>query len=106
MDTIIDLLWVALITIYIVDLSGFNETLLTFISHYTGKRVTSFKPFSCSLCMVWWAGLIYLLIVGAFTLPYIAMVALLSFLSVPLGQLLILIREALNKAIDKLFSLL
>lgn len=106
MDTIIDLLWVASIIIYIVDLSGFNETLLTFISHYAGKRVTSFKPFTCSLCMVWWAGLIYLLIVGAFTLPYIAMVALLSFLSVPLGQLLILIREALNKAIDKLFSLL
>lgn len=106
MDTIIDLLWVASIIIYIVDLSGFNETLLTFISAYKGKRVTSFKPFTCSLCMVWWAGLIYLLIVGAFTLPYIAMVALLSFLSVPLGQLLILIREALNKAIDKLFSLL
>lgn len=106
MDTIIDLLWVASIIIYIVDLSGWTETLLAFISHYTGKRVTSFKPFTCSLCMVWWAGLIYLLIVGAFTLPYIAMVALLSFLSVPLGQLLILIREALNKAIDKLFSLL
>lgn len=106
MDTIIDLLWVAGIIIYIVDLSGWTETLLAFISAYKGKRVTSFKPFTCSLCMVWWAGLIYLLIVGAFTLPYIAMVALLSFLSVPLGQLLILIREALNKVIDKLFSLL
>lgn len=106
MKTIVDLLWVALITIYIVDLSGFTDTLLAFLSAYKGKKVTSFKPFSCSLCMVWWAGLIYLLIVGEFTLPCIAMVALLSFLSVPLGQFIILIREALSKVIDKLFSLL
>lgn len=106
MKTIFDLILVALITIYIVDLSGWTDTWLSFLSHYKGRKITELKPFSCSLCMVWWVCLIFLLVVGRFTLPLIAFSALLSFLSVPLGQVLILVRETLNKAIDKLIGLL
>lgn len=106
MKTIFDLILVALITIYIVDLSGWTDTWLSFLSHYKGRKITELKPFSCSLCMVWWVCLIFLLVVGRFTLPLIAFSALLSFLSVPLGQVLILVRETLNKVIDKLVGLL
>lgn len=106
MKTILDLILVALIVIYIVDLSGFTETWLSFLSHYTGRTIREFKPFSCSLCMVWWCGLGYALIVGRFTLPVVAFVALLSFLSVPLGQLLVLVREFLNTIVNKLIELL
>lgn len=106
MKTIIDLILVALVTIYIVDLSGFTETLLKVISAYKGRKITELKPFSCSLCMVWWVCLIFLLVTGNLTLPMVAFSALLSFLSVPLGQLLILIREAFLKVINKLMDLL
>lgn len=106
MKAIIDLILVALVTIYIVDLSGFTETLLKVISAYKGRKITELKPFSCSLCMVWWVCLIYAVIVGNLTIPVVALIALLSLLSVPYGQLLILIREAFLKLINKLMDLL
>lgn len=106
MKIYIDLLMVAVITIYIVDLSGFTETLLKVISAYKGRKITELKPFTCSLCMVWWVCLIYAVIVGNLTIPVVALIALLSLLSVPCGQLLILIREAFLKVINKLTDLL
>ena len=106
MKAIIDIILVALVTIYIVDLSGFTETLLKVISAYKGRKITELKPFSCSLCMVWWVCLIYAAIVGNLTIPVVALIALLSLLSVPFGQLLILIREAFLKVINKLMNLL
>ena len=106
MKAIIDLILVALVTIYIVDLSGFTETLLKVISAYKGRKITELKPFSCSLCMVWWVCLIYAVIVGNLTIPVVALIALLSLLSVPSGQLLILIREAFLKVINKLMNML
>ena len=106
MKAIIDIILVALVTIYIVDLSGFTETLLKVISAYKGRKITALKPFSCSLCMVWWVCLIYAVIVGNLTIPFVALIALLSLLSVPCGQLLILIREAFLKVINKLMNLL
>ena len=106
MKAIIDLILVALVTIYIVDLSGFTETWLSFLSHYKGRKITELKPFSCSLCMVWWVCLIYAAIVGNLTIPVVALIALLSLLSVTCGQLLMLIREAIFKVINKLMDLL
>lgn len=106
MKTIIDLILVALVTIYIVDLSGFTETLLKVISAYKGRKITELKPFSCSLCMVWWVCLIYAVIVGNLTIPVVALIALLSLLSVPFGQFIILIREVFLKVINKLMNLL
>ena len=106
MKIYIDLLMVAVITIYIVDLSGFTETLLKVISAYKGRKITELKPFTCSLCMVWWVCLIYAVIVGNLTIPVVALIALLSLLSVPCGQFLILIRDAFLKVINKLMDLL
>ena len=106
MKAIIDIILVALVTIYIVDLSGFTETWLNILSNYRGRKITGLKPFSCSLCMVWWVCLIYAVIVGSLTIPVVALIALLSLLSVPCGQLLILIREAFLKVINKLMDLL
>ena len=106
MKAIIDIILVALVTIYIVDLSGFTETLLKVISAYKGRKITELKPFTCSLCMVWWVCLIYAAIAGILTLPVVALIALLSLLSVPCGQFLILIRDAFLKVINKLMDLL
>ena len=106
MKAIIDLILVALVTIYIVDLSGFTQTWLSFLSHYKGRKITELKPFSCSLCMVWWVCLIFSLVSGKCSIPVVAFIALLSFLSTPLGQLLLLIREIFLKVINKLMDLL
>ena len=102
MKTIVDLLLVALITIYIVDLSGFSDTILDFVSGWCGRKVTELKPFTCSLCMVWWVCIIYLIVVGQFSLPMVAVSALLSYLSVPIGQLLSFIKESFLAIVCKL----
>ena len=104
MKAIIDIILVALVTIYIVDLSGFTETWLSILSHYKNRKITELKPFSCSLCMVWWVCLIYAAIVGNLTIPVVALIALLSLMSGPIGQLLILVREGFIKLVNKLME--
>lgn len=106
MKIIIDITLIALITIYVVDLSGFTDTWLEFLSAYKGKRITELKPFSCSLCMVWWVCLAFLLMSAKSSLPLVAYIALLSFLSAPIGQFLVFLREGLNKVVNKLMNLL
>ena len=104
MKAIVELILVAMITIYVVDLSGFTDTWLKFLSAYKGKKITELKPFSCSLCMVWWVCLIYLVTTSQLTLSLVAFTALLSFLSIPMGQILIMLREVILYIINKLMS--
>ena len=104
MKAIVELILVAMITIYVVDLSGFTDTWLTFLSAYKGRKITELKPFSCSLCMVWWVCLTYLVTTSQLTLSLVAFTALLSFLSIPMGQILIMLREVILYIINKLMS--
>ena len=104
MKAIVELILVALITIYVVDLSGFTDTWLKFLSAYKGRKITELKPFSCSLCMVWWVCLAYLVTTSQLTLSLVAFTALLSFLSIPMGQILVMLREVILYIINKLMS--
>lgn len=104
MKTIIDITLVALVTIYIVDLSGIKDTLLDFRSKYTGRTYREWKPFTCSLCMTWWVCLLYVICIGKFQITTIAYVALLSMLSAPISQFLVLIRETLTTIISNLLK--
>lgn len=105
MGIYIDLFLVALITIYIVDISGFTESWRAAIARSLKIPVSSLrplKPFDCSLCMTWWVCLIYALCTGHFNLGTIAFSALLSHLSNPIREALIFIREWITWVIDKL----
>ena len=104
MKAIVELILVALITIYVVDLSGFTDTWLKFLSAYKGRNITELKPLSCSLCMVWWVCLAYLVTTSQLTLSLVAFTALLSCLSIPMGQILVLLREVVLHIINKLMS--
>ena len=104
MKAIVELILVAMITIYVVDLSGFTDTWLKFLSAYKGRKITELKPFSCSLCMVWWVCLPYLVTTSQLTLSLLAFTALLSFLSIPMGQILVMLREVILHIINKLMS--
>lgn len=105
MNIYTDLLLVAAVTIYIVDLSGFTDAwrgALARMMHIPESNLRPLKPFDCSLCMTWWVCLIYSAVLKQFTLPVIAYSALLSFLSVPIGQSILFIREWASWLIDKL----
>ena len=98
------LLWA--IVVFIVDQSGFTQTWLGWLSRFTARYnlppVTELRPFSCSLCMTWWCSLAYAWLQGQLTLPVIAYIAGLSFLSITLSELFIFIRETLTNGIAKL----
>ena len=104
---IIELILIQLIIVFIIDLSGAVESFKLFISKILTKgkiQTTNFslKPFDCSLCMTWWIGLIYLLICHSFTIPYIALVALLSYLTPLSSSILLLIKDLTIFLINKL----
>lgn len=95
----INLLIIQLIIVFVIDLSGFIEDgiepLLGKI--FKNPKVKLKKPWSCSLCMTTWIGLLYLLITGHFTIPMIGYVLLLAYLTPIANNLLIMIKEALTK---------
>ena len=80
---LLNLLFIQLIIVFIIDLSGFVDTVKSKLSSILTKgKIKSadyrIRPFDCSLCMTFWSGLIYLLCIQQFTLPLIAFVCLLS----------------------------
>ena len=105
MKIYIDLLMVALITIYIVDISGFTESWRTALArslNISESAMRPLKPFDCGKCMTWWVCLIYPICTGEISLGTIAFAALLSHLSNPIGELMIFIREWMTHIIDRL----
>lgn len=97
------LVLVALVTIYIVDISGFTQSWRDALArwlHITHLR--PLKPFDCGLCMTWWVCLVYPMFTGDFSLGTIAFSALLSHLSNPIGEAMIFIREWMIWVLNKL----
>lgn len=105
MTIYINLILITAVVVYIVDLSGFTQSWLGWLSKLLGGPVKSFRPFSCSLCMTWWVTLLYCIIRGELTIPLIAYCAALSFFSITLHQLFIFLRESLLWLIRKMNGL-
>lgn len=103
MSVFTDLLFVSVITIYIVDLSGFTDSWRSALARRLRiKSLRPLPPFDCGKCATWWACLVYSAFNWGITLPIIAYAAILSFLSVPIGNAMIFIREWMVWIIDKL----
>lgn len=94
MEIYVNLLLVALVTVYVVDISGFTESWRSLVASWLHiPSLRPLPPFDCSTCMTWWMCIIYSILTGEFSLFTIAFAALLSFLSIPFGQVMIFIRE-------------
>lgn len=94
---------VAMVTIYVVDVSGFTASWRSLLAR--ALKVSALRPlppFDCGKCMTLWVCLIYAICAGQFTLWTVAFTAMLSLLSIPLGQLMIFIREWVTWLIDTL----
>lgn len=102
----ISILLLALITIYIVDLSGFTDSWRAGVASLLGikpENLRSLKPFDCGQCMTWWTCNIYAAIMHNWSLGMCAFIALLAFLSYPIGQTLIFIREGIIAILNKIW---
>lgn len=105
----LNLIIVAVIVCFIVDLSGIVASIKWGIWKHLFKKVgtpdsIALKPFECSLCMVFWTDLLYLILSGGFSLPLLLEICLLSFLSKNISGGLRLVQDILIGLEDMLYK--
>ena len=97
------LLLLQVIIVIITDLSGFPEDgIKPLLKRITGGVGEPSKIFTCSLCQTNWAGLIYLLATGQFSLLAYAYVLFLAFMTPVTGSLLYLVRDFIQRMIESI----
>lgn len=102
MNTLLNLLLLTIIICFIIDISGFFTFVKKFVASrlegkYNNLKAEDIKiPFvTCSLCSVWWAGIIYICIIGEFTFINLAIVAFLALVSSNISGFMLLIKDYL-----------
>lgn len=99
------ILLIALIWVYICDLSG----IVAEIRHVMAKllkihesNMPSLKPFSCSQCMTFWTGLFYVILADSFSLASIVVVCMFAFFTTTIRGLLQAVKEYVERFINKI----
>lgn len=108
---LINLILISAIVVFIVDISGAVDSLKSGLKWILtkGKMNNSdyrLKPIDCSLCQIWWCGIIYLLCTGNFTLPYLAFVCLLSAFAEILKNSILLLKDIITTIIQLIYKLI
>lgn len=102
----INLLLLTAILVFIIDLSGFTQSVQHGIKHFLKiKQDVVIKPFMCSLCMTFWVGIIYLLITAQFSILMLAYVALLAFMTPVIKDVLKLIQDSILALINVFYNI-
>lgn len=101
---ILNLIYIAIILVFIIDYSGVITSIEDFVSRtasHAGRKIHIKipKPFSCSLCSMWWSGLIYIIVTGNFSFENLAIVALISASTPIIDETLQFVRDAVIKII-------
>lgn len=109
MNTLLALFCIAVIMVFLVDISGAVESFLGLLKWVLTKGKMSdgkyiLKPFSCSLCMTWWCGLAYLLVTTQLTLPYLTALCIICALTGVIKNLIILIEDLMTTLINLVYS--
>lgn len=107
---IIQLLLLATIITFGISTSGFGDSLrygIWKLFLFPKHPITAIpdKPFFCPLCATFWIGLVYLYITDHFTLLYITILALISYLTDVIDTVLRLIKDILVKVVDLVYKL-
>lgn len=102
MNTIItNLFLIQFIIVNIIDISGFIQEMESMIARWLKvKSVHIPKPFSCSYCLTWWTGLIYLMVTGNLTLIYTAILLMICALSTTTADIIYLLKDIITKIIQ------
>ena len=105
MHAYIEIILAALVAIYVVDVSGFTDSWRAALARLLHVReLRPLPPFDCGKCAAFWTAIITASVLGEFSVTTVALAALLSLLSLPIGQAMIFIREGLAALIDRLWT--
>ena len=104
---ILNLIYIAIILVFIIDYSGVITSIEDFASRtvsHAGRKIHIKipRPFSCSLCSMWWSGLIYIIVTGNFSFENLAIVALISASTIIIADIMEFIRDLALTIISKL----
>lgn len=97
---ILDLLLISIIICFIIDISGIIENIEWYLGKWLGGKATIPKPFSCSLCSIFWIGLLWIIFSGQFTLLNIVYVCLFAAFSEQITNMIIIIKQLIAKVQD------
>lgn len=107
---LIDLICIAIIVVFIIDLSGIMDTIKKGIWRWLIKNKPyqdfRLKPFDCSMCMTHHICLLYALICGQFSLLIWLFICLLSFFTPQIKGVLRVVSDMFIKAENKIYNIL
>lgn len=111
---VLDLFYISLILVFIIDISGFTNSLRDAISkYYTKKLKINIDPeevklpyITCSLCSVWWTGIIYLFVTHNISLYGLSLVGIYSALTSVMANFMQLILDLCNSIISKIYKII
>ena len=112
---IINILLLAIIIVFIVDLSGSIEHLVKpivkHLLHIPPQKDITLPLIECSLCCTWWVGLIYVCwvsIANSFTfnqfLILVSVLSVVSFLTPVIKDMLVLIKDLIIRFIEVFYK--
>lgn len=93
-----NLLMLTTVICFVIDVSGIVDSLESMLSRWRGKPCRLIKPFSCSMCMSFWIGLIYVLF--NFSLFNLFMLTLIVTNAEQITNMLVLFRMLVNRVLD------
>lgn len=95
---ILNLFLISVIWVLILDIAGFSDEIRRIIGKILKLspglyQNLSLKPLTCSLCMTWWSGVIYLLVVHEFTFLNITLTLLFACFTTTTKDLIFLVQD-------------
>lgn len=98
----LNLLIIGFVIVFVIDYSGFVGEIERYLGVLLRSRLPLKipKPFSCSLCMTFWCGLIYLIIVNSLSFNSLFILSLISASTPVILHLLNSFIDFLNRLID------
>ena len=94
---------ITVIVVIVVDISGFIDSIKSLIGKVLGINNVNLKPLDCSLCMNFWASMVYLVITNELSITAVMVTLLLSTMTPVIQDLIYLIRDFLGKIISKAY---
>ena len=98
----IDLFEITVIVVIIVDISGFIDSIKSFVGKVLGINNVKLEPLDCSFCLNFWLSLAYLLITNELTITAVMVTLLLSTMTTIIKDAIYLIRDIFGKIILKI----
>lgn len=98
----LNLLYITIITVIIIDISGFIQNIEQYIAKWLNAKNVHIHLIECSFCVNWWLSLFYIIFTNNFTIPNIAYILFLSTLTPVINTIIITIREKLIEWLSKL----